>query len=67
MSNGFDFFVMNFVVYVVDDDDLMCNVFGWLFCFVGFGVEFFGLVQEFFDFDKCDVLSCLIFDVWFKG
>jgi FixJ family two-component response regulator len=67
MSNGPDLIATNSVVYVVDDDDSMRNALGRLFRSVGLGVELFGSAQEFLDFDKRDVPSCLILDVRLKG
>lgn len=67
MSNGPDLIATNSVVYVVDDDDSMRNALGRLFRSVGLGVELFASAQEFLDFDKRDVPSCLILDVRLKG
>ncbi|KVH07178.1 MULTISPECIES: response regulator transcription factor [Burkholderia] len=67
MSHGPDLIATNSVVYVVDDDDSMRKALGRLFRSVGLSVELFGSAQEFLDFDKPDVPSCLILDVRLKG
>ncbi|MBR8408530.1 MULTISPECIES: response regulator transcription factor [Burkholderia cepacia complex] len=67
MSHGPDLIATSSVVYVVDDDDSMRKALGRLFRSVGLGVELFGSAQEFLDFDKPDVPSCLILDVRLKG
>ncbi|MBN3833513.1 MULTISPECIES: response regulator transcription factor [Burkholderia] len=67
MSHGPDLIATNSLVYVVDDDDSMRKALGRLFRSVGLGVELFGSAQEFLDFDKPDVPSCLILDVRLKG
>ncbi|AMV44298.1 response regulator transcription factor [Paraburkholderia caribensis] len=67
MSNGVNLIADTSVVYVVDDDDSMRKALGRLFRSVGLGVELFASAQEFLDFDKPDVPSCLILDVRLKG
>jgi len=67
MSNVVNLIAETSVVYVVDDDDSMRKALGRLFRSVGLGVELFASAQEFLDFDKPDVPSCLILDVRLKG
>lgn len=55
------------IVYVVDDDDSIRAALGMLFRSVGQKVELFASTQEFLDFERPDVPSCLILDVRLKG
>ncbi|PVX83661.1 response regulator transcription factor [Paraburkholderia unamae] len=55
------------IVYVVDDDDSIRAALAMLFRSVGQRVELFASTQEFLDFERPDVPSCLILDVRLKG
>jgi len=55
------------IVYVVDDDESMRDSLRGLLDSVGLSVETFASSQEFLDFPKCNVPSCLILDVRLRG
>jgi FixJ family two-component response regulator len=62
-----DFGAGGSIVYVVDDDDSIRAALAMLFRSVGQRVELFASTQEFLDFERPDVPSCLILDVRLKG
>lgn len=55
------------IVYVVDDDDSIRTALSMLFRSVGQRVELFASTQEFLNFERPNVPSCLILDVRLKG
>jgi FixJ family two-component response regulator len=62
-----DFGAGGSIVYVVDDDESIRAALAMLFRSVGQRVELFASTQEFLDFERPDVPSCLILDVRLKG
>jgi FixJ family two-component response regulator len=67
MSHEVEPIVRRSIAYVVDDDESMRTALGMLLRSVGLRVELFSSAQEFLNFDKPDVSSCLILDVRLKG
>ncbi|WP_321840808.1 response regulator transcription factor [Paraburkholderia bannensis] len=55
------------IVYVIDDDDSIRAALAMLFRSVGQRVELFASAQEFLDFNRPDLPSCLVLDVRLKG
>lgn len=54
----------NEIVFVVDDDEVMCDLLMWLFEGNGYIVCIYCSVEEFLVDDKCgEGVGCLIFDV----
>ncbi|PVE22517.1 DNA-binding response regulator [Microvirga sp. KLBC 81] len=51
------------VIFIVDDDEALCDALGSLFRSVGLKVEMFGSATELLQFRFPDVPSCLVLDI----
>lgn len=55
------------LVYIVDDDDVICLLVSFLLCINGYIVKVYVLGVVFFVEIGCDMCGCVFFDIWMFG